>query len=231
MNVCKNCGIELEGDMEICPLCGQSVYADKIATDLSAQPLLYNKRMTAPQKKFTWEIVSVILLSAIVVTFIIDYIISKSITWSEYPIAISLIIFTYISLFAFWRQRTIIQMMVGFVLASASMLILDFITHGINWAYLPGIPLLFAANIIIITELLVIDSAKYKGINLLAWGFLGAGLLCIAVDAILSYYRFNEVNLSWSVIVVSCIIPVFVVLLFIHYRLKKGRSLKKTFHV
>jgi hypothetical protein len=181
--------------------------------------------------KFTWEIVSLILLSAIIATFIINFIINKSITWSEYPVAISLIIFSYISLFAFWRQRTTIQMMVGFGLSSGCVLALDVVTGGINWALWLGIPLLLATNLIVILLLLIIDSSKNKGINLLAWGFLGAGLLCICIEGVLSYYEIKQVQLNWSVIVASCIVPVVLVLLFVHFRLKKGRSLEKTFHV
>jgi hypothetical protein len=231
MNICKNCGVELEDNMQTCPLCGQPANADNVKKTASQQPLLYTGQMTAPQKKFTWEIVSLILLSAIVVTFILNFIINKRITWSEYPMAISLIIFSYLSLFAFWRQRTIILLMVGFVLSSGCILALDLITGGISWALWLGIPLLLAATVIVIMLLVIIDSASHKGVNLLAWGFLGAGLLCICIEGILSYYQVNQLNLTWSVIVGACVIPVSLVLLFVHFRLKKGRSLKKTFHV
>ena len=187
--------------------------------------------MSAPQKKFTWEIVSLILLSAIVATFVINYIINKEISWSEYPVAISLVIFSYLSLFAFWRQRTILQMIAGFFLAAACMLALDLVTGGIDWALMPGIALLLATTVIIILMLLIIDSSKHKGVNLLAWGFIGAGLLCISIEGILSWWRKKQVILDWSIIVGLCIIPVVLMLLFVHFRLRKGRSLQKTFHV
>lgn len=231
VNICKNCGVELEEDMKACPLCGQDIHAEKITEPVYQQQLKYNKRMTAPQRKFTWEIVSLVLLSAMVVTFIINYILDKRITWSEYPVAISLIIFTYLSLFAFWRQRAVVQMILGFVLASASIIALDYFTAGIQWVFIPAIPLLFVTTIIVIIMLIIIDVSKHKGINLLAWGFLAAGLLCISIDAVLSYYKTKQISLHWSVIVAACIIPVVVVLLFVHFRLKKGRSLEKTFHI
>src|SRR5689334_18619699 len=113
MTVCKNCGVELEEAMQHCPLCGEpvtgrdNVYAP---TPGAQQAFRYSGPMSQPQKKFTWEIVSIILLSGIIATFIIDFIINRRVTWSEYPVAISLVIFSYISLFAFWHQKSIVQM-------------------------------------------------------------------------------------------------------------------------
>jgi hypothetical protein len=234
MIICKNCEVELEEDMRYCPLCGQAVNSADKSQEAAFDPqqsLSYRRKMTAPEKKFTWEIISLILLSAVVATFIINFIIDRKITWSEYPAAVSLIIFSYLSLFAFWQQRVLIQIAVGFVLSSICMIVLDMLTGSINWALTLGIPLLLAVNLIMAVVIGIINVSKYKGINLLAWAFLGAAFLSICVEGILSYYQAKTIQLTWSVIVGGCIIPVVLVLLFIHFRLKKGRSLKKTFHI
>lgn len=233
MIVCKNCNVELEDDMLFCPLCGDAVagQGEHLPASGRLQPFHYGGTMSEPQKKITWEIVSLILLSGIIATFIINYIINKRITWSEYPIAISLVIFSYISLFAFWHKRTIIQITGSLILSSFFLLILDILTSGIRWSVKLGIPLLLAGNLVTVATIAVIRRSKHKGINVIAYVFLGAALICICVDAILSAFKTNLFHIEWSVIVASCIIPVVLVLLFVHFRLKKGRSLEKTFHV
>ncbi|MFC0772632.1 DUF6320 domain-containing protein [Terrimonas alba] len=234
MIICKNCGVQLEADMQHCPLCGQAVKGNGTNEETALyppQPMSGRNKLTEPQKKFTWEIISLILLSAIAATFIIDFIINRKITWSEYPAAISLIIFSYISLFAFSQQNSFLQMLIGFVLSSVSMIVLDALTGGLSWAIQLGIPLLLATNLIVAVMLAIIRGSKYKGINLLAWAFLGTALLSICIEAILSYYQMKAFRFTWSVIVGGCIVPVVLVLLFVHFRLKKGRSLKKTFHI
>ncbi len=234
MPYCKNCGVELENEMQYCPLCGEPVTGKgnaNIPITSRQQTIHYSGTMSQPQKKFTWEIVSLILLSGIVATFIIDFIINKRITWSEYPVAISLVIFSYISLFAFWPQRSLIQMAGSFLLSSVFLLLLDVLTGGVNWSIKLGIPLLLAGNLVTAMMIVIISRSKYKGINLIAYAFLGATLLCISVDGILSVFKTEVLHLEWSIIVAGCIVPVFLVLLFVHFRLKKGRSLKKTFHV
>lgn len=234
MTICKNCGVELEEVMQYCPLCGEPVTNKgnvHIPTPGLEQAFPHMGTMSQPQKKFTWEVVSIILLSGIMATFIIDFIINKHVTWSEYPVAVSLVIFSYISLFAFWHQRSIIQMAGSFILSSIFLFLLDVLTGGVRWSIKLGIPLLLASNLVISLLIIVIRQSKYKGINLIAYAFLGAALLCICAEGILSIFKTGALRLEWSVIVAGCIVPVFFVLLFVHLRLKKGRSLEKTFHV
>ncbi|HET9747538.1 MAG TPA: DUF6320 domain-containing protein [Chitinophagaceae bacterium] len=232
MIICKNCGVELEEDMLTCPLCGEPVSADgKNPLPGSHHYVRQSRGMSHPQKKFTWEIVSLILLSGIMATLIIDYILNKQIKWSEYPVAIALTIFSYVSLFAFWRQRTIIQMVAGLILSSLFMLLLDAIKGNTGWSFKLGIPLLFAGNIVAAALIAVIRSSKYKGINLLAYAFIAAALLCICIDGILSSFKSGSIGFRWSIIVAGSIIPVVLVLLFAYFKLKKGRSLVKTFHI
>jgi hypothetical protein len=235
MVICKNCGVELEAGMENCPLCGQPANGAtgtiRSSVSYPRQLTPQTSRMTAPQKKFTWEIISLVLLSAIVATFIIDFIINRKMTWSEYPAAISLIIFSYVSLLAFWQQRLLLQLSVGFVLSSASIILIDAVTAGVNWALALGLPILLAINLIVILLITIIRTAKYKGVNLLAWAFMGAGILCVCIEGILSYYRKGSINLMWSIIVGGSVVPVALVLVFVHFRLKRGRNLKRTFHI
>lgn len=233
---CQNCGVELEDDILICPLCGEPVNGDHAAKIqnadyISRQVPFEQTKMSKPQKKFTWEIVSIILLSGTVANFIVDFFINHGITWSEYTVAIGLTIFSYVSLFAFWDQPTIVEIIGGFAVSSFFLVLLDAFTSGIDWSIRLAIPLLFAANLILIILIMVIRHSKFKGVNLIAFSFIAATFLCICTDAVLSYFKNHSLQLRWSIIVSACVLPVVVVLFFVHYRMKKGRNLKRTFHI
>jgi len=231
---CKNCGIELEDSMAICPLCGQPAGIDapvKLTYAYGKKPMPVYAKMSKPQKKLTWEIISIILFSAAVTTFIVDFILNGRITWSEYPTAICLTIFCYVSLFAFWDQSLVVEMAAGFVFSSLCMGILDSFTNGIQWSVKLGMPLLLATSFILIALITIVRRSKYKGLNLVAYFFLATALLCVFIEGAVSYFRTELFKFQWSIIAGACTIPVVFVLLFTHFRLKKGRSLKKTFHV
>jgi hypothetical protein len=230
--------VELENDMQNCPLCGEKVTGDLLtdkiqSTAYTIQHIVpYSRRkMDQPQKRFTWEIVSIILLAGVIAMLIIDFAMNRHITWSEYLAAICLTIFSYVSLFAFWNQRMIIDIAGGFIVSSICILILDALIGSFNWALNLGIPLLLASNIVIATLLTAIQMSKHQGINLIAYSFIAAALLCVCIEGTLSIFETNSFHLWWSLIVTACIFPIVLVLLFIHFRLRRGRSLHKTFHI
>ncbi|GEO07158.1 hypothetical protein AAE02nite_48220 [Adhaeribacter aerolatus] len=233
---CDHCGVELEAEMLVCPLCNNPVSSSLEKQEgeviISTISLPYGgKKMNQPQKKITWEVVSIVLFCAIIATSTINFIINKSITWAEYPIAICLIIFAYISVFAFLAQKTIVQLLVSFLVAAAALFLLDLLTNGLNWAPALAIPLLLATNLILIGLLVVFRSSREKGVNLIGYSFLGAALLCICIEAIWRFYLNQPFRLWWSVIVSLSVLPVSLVLLLMHYRYKRGRDLGKTFHI
>ncbi len=175
--------------------------------------------------------VSIILILLIVTTFLINFIINNEISWSEYPVAVCLVIFSYVTSFAFLIKRREIQLLCALIAASLFILGLDFFTRGNNWALRLGIPLLFYSNIIFIGLLSVFRITTQRGINLVAYSFFAAALLCVGVEVVIDMYIFNHIQMFWSLIVGACVIPVAAVLLFMHYRMKKGRDLYKTFHI
>lgn len=231
--------------MEVCPLCEEAVMAGATAKEKSAkekrpdykkagksrQSRFETSQMSRPQRKATWELVSIIIILLILATTLINYIINKEISWSEYPVAVCLIIFSYVSSFAFLNKRREIQLISAFFTASVFIIGLDALTGSESWALQLGVPLLFFANMIVMGLLFVFRSSGQRGINLIAYSFLAAALLCISIEATVDRYASGHINLVWSLIVSACLFPVAVVLLFMHFRLKKGRDLNKTFHI
>lgn len=222
--------------MPACPLCGEPVNSDGAASR-TADPVNHERSaglkppLNKKQRKFTWEIITIILGAGIAAAFAVNLIISRSITWSEYTSAIGLVIFCYVSIFAFWDKNIFLEITTGFFLSSICLLVLDALTGGLHWALKLAIPLLLGINIIVMLYIKVVHVARYKGINLIAYAFLGAALLSICTEVILSLFIRDEWRLNWSVIVSACIVPVVLVLLFVHFRLRKGRDLQRTFHI
>lgn len=233
MIICKNCGVELEPDMKFCPLCEEPAingFKERIAEEKFYKES-GQKTMSQPQRKATWEMVFFILILITIITSLLNYILNKEISWSQYPVAVCMIVFSYITFFAFLHTRIEIQFFFGFISASVLLLILDLITGGKNWSASLAIPLLLFTNIVVIALLEIISISKQRGINIIAYSFLAAALLCLSTEGVTDLYINKQINLVWSLIVFACVLPISLVLLFMHFRLKKGNDLNKTFHV
>ncbi|MBN2521279.1 MAG: zinc ribbon domain-containing protein [Bacteroidales bacterium] len=240
MNYCKNCGVELEENMNICPLCGESIDEKSVKKEhlQSAQPQpekkLFSDYESLTQKqrrKLFWELSGIILISGIIVTLIIDLIINKNITWSKYSITASLVIFVNITLITFWRHKIILVFVGSFVSTSILLVLLDMYNLNIGWGVKLGIPFLFSLYFIILVLVILMRISNQQGFNMLACFFIAIGLLTMCIEGIISIYTKKVFYLHWSIIVMVCMIPISAILFFIHYRLKKGIDLKRFFHI
>lgn len=241
MIICKNCGVELEPDMNLCPLCEEPLnigsdknmaktkFHEKFNFERQIKP--DNRVMTPTQRKVTWELIFFILILISIITSSLNFILNKEISWSQYPVAVCIIVFSYISFFTFLNIRREFQLLSGFALASILIFLLDLITGGQNWSVQLAIPLLLLINIVIVVLYEIIRFSKQRGVNLIAYSFLSAALLCIGAEAVIDFYIIHNIDLVWSLIVSACVLPISFVLFFMHFRLKKGNDLNKTFHI
>lgn len=240
MIICQNCGVELEPDMEFCPLCQQPATEKSDAGEIN--PALEHmqrrgmhepvrEKMIFPLRKAAWELISVILILIIVITSLLNIILNKEISWSEYPVAFCLIMFSYITLSALTGNRKIIRFLWVFMAASALIFALDTLTDSPPWALTIGIPLLFLFNFLLAILLIIIRRSKKRGFNLIAYTLAAAALFCIGIEAITDLFSNGFVSLVWSMIISACILPIVILLLFIHFRLGGGSNLNKIFHI
>lgn len=239
MKNCTNCGIELETSMNFCPLCGEGVpdenskHSDYIKVRLKERSELTEfQRLTPAQKrKLFWEISGIILISGIIVTFIIDFISDNSLSWSKYPLAICAILFINITLVNFFYHNHFLVLLGSFISSSALLVLLDLFTGYVNWGMQLGIPLLFGAYFVVYVLIILIKRSENKGLNVIAYSLIAAGMLSMVTEAFISKYRIKELQLEWSLIVMASVIPIAGLLLYLHFRLRRGRDLKRFFHI
>lgn len=232
MVICKRCGVELDDTLSICPLCGTPVAGDLKDSIGKEEPLMpradAHKRPTL--QRVLWQVAVVLLLAAIVATLVIDASAHQVLTWSRYPVSICLIMLCYASLMGFWHTRFTNQIVAGWILSTAVLLILDFCTVNMQWLTQLMLPILAALNIVVISLKLLLRKIKRKGLNVLAILCAMLAVLCLFVDGIISLYMVQTIKLQWSIIVMACLLPVIVVLLFMFFRTRNNPDLQKIFH-
>jgi hypothetical protein len=155
----------------------------------------------------------------------------KKFTWSLYAdtsILASWIILTLI-LLAFRKYYIILP---GFLITILSMLFLfDLFSPPINWFPGLGLPIAISLFIAVCIILLLWKFAHFKGFNILAFAFIVLSGFCLATEFFIDKFRSENVNIRWSAIVAVSILPIALVLLFVHYRMRKGNRLDSYFHV
>ena len=102
---------------------------------------------------------------------------------------------------------------------------------GTGWEIKPEIPFIFAAYLTVYLLIFLVRKVKQKGLNVIAYSLITAGLLCICTEVIISNFLYHLLFFGWSLIVMVSVALIAMLLLFIHYRFKKATDLKRFFHI
>ena len=224
----------MQEDLISCPLCGFVVGKENI-TEIIDKSEHYPSDIILLHKKETrrhiWELSGIITFSGIVVCTIVDLVIHKKLTWSLYAdtsILASWICLTLI-LLAFKKYFLIVP---GLLVTVLIMLFLfNLFSPPVNWFYGIAIPVTIALFVSVTIIILLWQVAHFRGFNILAIAFLVLSGFCIVSEVFIDKYISGKVDIRWSAIVAVSILPIALVLLFVHYRMKKGKRLDSYFHV
>jgi hypothetical protein len=239
--ICPDCGVELEATMKSCPLCNFSDF-ERIQNTDEFVPIPeprqksntlseYVKLNPVQKRKLFWELSGIVLISATLVTMIINFVSSNAVTWSKYTITACLVLFAIISLLSFLRHRLFLLLCGSFSAASLLLILFDLYGENAGWGIQLAVPLLFSMHLMIYLFVVIVRITRHHGFNVLAWFIIAAGIFAICTEGILGHYMNGAIAFHWSLIVAVCLIPVSAILFYIHYRLKKGIELKQFFHI
>ncbi|HEX2967591.1 MAG TPA: DUF6320 domain-containing protein [Bacteroidales bacterium] len=232
MIICLNCGVELDDGLIVCPLCGKDPLVKGIQKDNTINyPSEIVQLHTKEIRKYLWELSGIITFSAVMVCTLVDLIISKSLGWSL--ISDVFVIGGWITFTLFMRSyRKVAVLFPGLLFTVLSALfIIDILGKGENWFLPLGLPLTIAFFAAAGIVRVLFRIAHFKGLNIIAAALLVLSGFCVVCETIIDRYLYGSILLRWSLIAAISIIPLSFLLLFYHYRLKKGNLLDSFFHV
>lgn len=232
MYLCGNCGVELDEEVKVCPLCGASTgKTGDEAAETGSYPSDIIRLHRKESKKHIWELSGIIAFSCIVICTIVDLVIVRGVRWSLFAdtsILTAWVLFTLI-MFALNKPFVFIP---SFLVAILSMLFLfDLISPPLNWFLNLGMPLAMGAGLSCIIVVLLYRIANFRGVNIIAIIFLVSSAFCILAEVFVDLYVNGKVDLLWSPIEAVSALPIALIFFFIHYRLKRGKQLDSFFHV
>ena len=241
MKVCNYCGVELDAEMNFCPLCGHKSNTPVVKSrkDVNNKDLNGNKTEAynfeeltqSQQRKVVWELAAFVLVSCVVITLIIDLLVSRQITWSKYTMTIGFVLLIDISLIIFMQKRLFLLFSGCFASTTLLLFLLDLYNKHIDSGLKLGIPIIFFICLVVFLLALLIRKSKQKGINIIAYSLIAAGIICMCIEGIITLHTQKQLIFLWSMVVMVSVLPVSAILLYIHYRLKRVTNLKKAFHI
>jgi len=227
MKRCENCGILFDDNLRGCPLCGS---AEEGSSD-PGKPGEVLKASRRESVKYAWELIGIVCLSGVFITLLLDIVFSKGISWSLYPVTSISWVWLALTIIVFISRWPFAMLMLLLADTLAMLVLFNLFDNTVNWFVPVAMPVTIVLFILAGIVVWLARRARRKGFNILAIYFMAANILCIAIEVFSDLNLYGAVTIRWSAVVSAALIPVSSVLMFIHYRLKRGQRLDSFFHI
>lgn len=240
MPYCAKCGVEVNNDISTCPLCEFPIpNIDDYNKDITYKNSfpkaenIYRDRVETIKNSTFFTIVLFLILTIPILLSIKAYYppITKGINY-----AIVSVIAAVFYLFFIFGYLTIKYNILGLGITSLLFTyVLDNIDESITWFYKYAILIIILVMIISYIYVYLYKRSRHYNqlVYVTAYIFSGIGILCIGVEAIISYRLNNTIKLTWSIIVFLCSLAVCVLILGLYHGLPERvrNEIKRKLHV
>lgn len=227
MSYCPKCGVQVENNRKTCPLCSFPIpnIEESKKNNIDREEYLLNRyRLKKAANRRRWKEARIfvymgIAFSMIILSIsfgIIDNYFSGILSWSPYVITSNLAVIVFL----FFLLRFIPGFLFNFIGLGIStgifLYILDNINGTIEWFWNLGLVICINTMIWLFILRLIVRHTRRRGLNIPAFSLIAAALACISLELIRDFYQGNGLHLTWSIPVISSIIPIAIGLLFLH---------------
>jgi len=234
MPYCPDCAVEVDDSVKSCPLCGTCVQKDLVEPTTLFPSLTDNPvKIILPWDQLRGRIFAVLTCVCVMPFLIVCFIdfLDSVLTWSRY-VMIPLAFIWSTSALWLYRIRRPVQLLLGQLVVTSGLLLgLDWCHGGVDWFLSLAGPAIVAWSLWTVPLAWLFTHRKLGWANGTGWFLMGITWFCLALDMLISQYKSNAPVPSWSLIVLFCLLPVTVFLLYVHHRVSKHVNLAKWFHV
>lgn len=227
MAICKNCGVDLGEGNERCPLCEPS---DEAAGSMASPADLF--RLSRIQNaRHLYEIIMLLLVSGVIITTAIDAAFGKGMGWSLLTTTCLGYLIALVSGFWFLRKNPYYMISATALFTLLFLWLIDMLTGDTEWFFPMACPLVISGAVLSAAVIYFNSFSRYRGLNLLATILMALALFVLMTEYLTDRIRSSQFSPSWSLVAAASLVIIAMIFIFIHYRLKRGHSLGRMFHI
>lgn len=226
MAICKSCGVDLGEGNDKCPLCEATEHNIRVVSP--ADVLNISKLENGKQ---LYELTMLLLFCGIIITIAIDAVFGNGMNWSLFTTTCIGYVMAVITMLYFWHSRPYALIVSGMISTLILLYFIDKMTGDAGWFMTVAGPLAFSLFALAGLVVFLNSLSIYKGLNLIALIVIALAIFIMITEYLIDRFNSGTVNLQWSIVTAASLSIIALILIFVHYRLKRGRSLGRLFHV
>ena len=230
MPICRKCGVELEAEAVVCPLCGTETNGSIVEREQI-------ERITPtadPKRKRLWflELFSFFAAAGFIIVFAVDFAYGAALYWSRIPLISILFAWLFVFLIHHLIRKPYMLVSLEMINFFIFLWFLDKFIPAYSWFFSLALPIILVIGFLFLIVILWIRSFNLTTFTAIAVGTLAVGVFLVCLEVILSLFHWNTILISWSLVAFACILPVSGLFLYLQKKLNKERNeMKKFFHL
>lgn len=155
----------------------------------------------------------------------------RGMNWSLVTTTSAGYLIVFISAIYLLRKRPFLVISAATVATLAFLWLVDLLTGNTGWSRTIACPLALSAGLLTAGVLFLNSLSRYRGLNLLATILIALAIFTIITEYLTDRLISDSYNPQWSVVTAASLTIIAMFFIFIHYRMKRGRSLGRLFHI
>lgn len=233
MSYCVNCGVELDGSLQKCPLCDTPVLNPKAPPfDKVNSPFPKNVGMVEEVKRKDLAIlVSVALCSIAATCGMLNWLVFDGYAWSLAIIGACVLIWVMlIPVLIYRRQSVFISLFYNGAATVLYLYLLTFLVGSNVWFIRLGLPLVVFVTIVCEIWAFCYKKLPRSFLTGALYFFTGVGVLCAGLEILIDNYLAGPISIDWSAIVVTICVIVDIVIITTLSMKRLRNAVRKRLH-
>jgi hypothetical protein len=185
----------------------------------------------AERRRLGMELISLAAALAAAALILIDLLSDARLSWSLYAVvSLAMAWLASITPFAFHGKAWLGMSTLG-VAVIAYLLTIDGLDGNLTWSAGFGVPIAMLTVVVVAFTALMIRGIRVKGINCLGIGAIGLALYLVGLEVILRVASGMAGRPYWSVVAALTLVPVAILLFYVHRKVLRGANLRKLFRL
>ena len=233
MSYCVNCGVELDGSLQECPLCETPVInPNAVPFDKVSSPFPKNVGMVEEVKRQDLAILVTVALCSIAATCgLLNALVFEGYLWSLAIIGACVLLWVILIPVLIYRKQSIYISL--FYNGCATVLYLYLLTYLVGsdtWFIGLGLPIVvFVTMVCELWAVCYMKLPKSFLTNALYF-FTGVGILCGGLEVLIDNYLAGPISIDWSAIVVTVCIIVDIIIITTLSMKRLRNAVRKRLH-
>lgn len=172
-----------------------------------------------------------LLISGVIITIAIDAVFGRGMSWSLATTTCIGYLIVMVSGTYPLRQKPYLMITVTAAATLVFLWLIDHLTGAHGWFWTVACPMTVSAALLTVAVIFLNSLSRYRGLNLLATILVAVAMFTVITEFLIDRLLTSKFTPQWSVVTAASLFIIAMIFIFIHYRLKRGRSLGRLFHI